>query len=324
MLWWARHRENLIFELLDPYNETDLGYRHWMAAEGPGLKNDDLGPLTHVIIDKLQEYGLTDVELMVMSDSDPSIQRIAPFLQDKSMVGKVTHFGFHIYGGHEGVPKMLADSIESSAYKGSPKWMTEYGDLDLTTLVENRVAVRSMNMLIEFVNDGFTGGMVWDAYDNYHKHDEAWSEFGLLKTDTVRGTYTPKLRYFAAKQVYRFVPPGFKRIAMSSTARTDTTEVNWSLKDPFRYIKLAVFVSPDENELTFVGTSLIEGDVALILDLRNFSGKLAGKTAYVYRTSSTAACAVTDTQTIRQNRATVVLRPNEIVTLTTLGENRLK
>jgi hypothetical protein len=295
-----------------------------MAAEGPGLKNDDLLPLTHIIVDKLKEYGLADVALMVMSDSNPSIQRITPFLQDTSMLNKVTHFGFHIYGGHDGVPKMLVDSIDNSVYNGSAKWMTEYGDLDLTTLVENRVAIRSTNMLIDFVNGGFTGGMVWDAYDNYHKHDEAWSEFGLLKTDTVQWTYTPKQRYYAAKQVYRFVPPGFKRVVLPPTERTDTTEVNWSLKDPFRYIKLMVFVSPDQNELTFVGTSIIEGDVLLSLDLRQFSGKLAGRTAYAYRTSATAACAMTDTQTIRENRVRVVLRQNEIVTLTTLGENRQK
>jgi O-glycosyl hydrolase len=319
MIQWAREKEKLNFTLLDPCNETDLGYRDWMPAEGPGLDTKDLLPLTHIIADKLTEYGLDNIELMVMSDSDPTIERTSVFLEDSSLHNKVTHFGFHIYGGYPGVPQALVDTIDKSVYKGSRTWMTEYGDLDLSGLVEYRVAWRSTNMLIDFINDGFNGGMVWDAFDNYHKHDEAWSQFGLLKTDTTDWSYSPKLRYYAAKQVHRFVRPGFERIETNAIPLSNGYDVYEDLKNPFKYIKLMSFTSPDKKDFTIVGTSVIEGDVELTFDLKGFGKSISGKKVYVYRTSETEHCHASEEIEVINNQVKVLLKENGIVTISTIG-----
>lgn len=70
---------------------------------------------------------------------------------------------------------------------------------------------------LEGLNAGATAALHWDAFDNYHEHDQAMTYYGLLRNDHHR--YTPKKRYHAAKQLFRFVRPGARRIA----ARTDTT-----------------------------------------------------------------------------------------------------
>jgi hypothetical protein len=45
---------------------------------------------------------------------------------------------------------------------------------------------------------------LWDAYDNYHDHDERWTIYGLLRYG--QGIYTPKKRYFGAR-MYGFAAP---------------------------------------------------------------------------------------------------------------------
>ena len=60
-------------------------------------------------------------------------------------------------------------------------------------------------------------GIVWDAYDNFHGHDDFWGIWGLLRT--ARHRYTPKKRYYAARQVYRFVPSGSRRVGRGFLAK---------------------------------------------------------------------------------------------------------
>jgi hypothetical protein len=56
--------------------------------------------------------------------------------------------------------------------------------------------------------------LTWDGYDNYHLHDTAWAQYGLLRTDTIQRSYTPRARFYAMKQFYRFVKPGFQCVEL--------------------------------------------------------------------------------------------------------------
>jgi hypothetical protein len=64
------------------------------------------------------------------------------------------------------------------------------------------------------LNEGASAALFWDAFDNYHEHDRAMTYYGLLRNDNHH--YSPKKRYYAARQLYRFVPVGARRIAAAS------------------------------------------------------------------------------------------------------------
>ncbi len=92
--------------------------------------------------------------------------------------------------------------------------MTEYGDLEQSGEKEWYVGWWMTSRLFDQLENGFNGALVWDAYDNYHDHDETWTIYGLLRTGL--RLYTPKKRYYASKQVFRYVLPGFERLEVSS------------------------------------------------------------------------------------------------------------
>jgi hypothetical protein len=75
---------------------------------------------------------------------------------------------------------------------------------------------------LQAINEGARAALFWDAFDNYHEHDREMTHYGLIRNDDHR--YSPKKRYYAAKQLYRFVPPGAQRVA--ATADSDALTVS--------------------------------------------------------------------------------------------------
>lgn len=75
------------------------------------------------------------------------------------------------------------------------------------------VAWKSARRLITYLREGAQGGLIWDAFDNYHDHDKAWSLYGLVRRS--RHEYTPKrdIMLRSTKQVYKFVRPESVRVA---------------------------------------------------------------------------------------------------------------
>ena len=99
-------------------------------------------------------------------------------------------------------------------------WLTEYGDLgvfDRSAEAEwKRQCVTASRRALRALNEGAQAALFWDAFDNYHEHDKAIYYHGLLRYEDHR--FAPKKRYYAAKQLYRFVPPGAQRIAATTEA----------------------------------------------------------------------------------------------------------
>jgi hypothetical protein len=115
---------------------------------------------------------------------------------------------------------------------------------------------------------------VWDAYDNYHDHDEHWTIYGLVRTGL--RAYTPKKRFFASKQVFRFVRPGFQRIAATSREQG---------------VRALAFASADRRQVTVVGMNDSDRPAHLNVMLRGFPEQVTrGRVAY-YRTSEHESCA---------------------------------
>jgi len=324
LLKWARQKENLHFTLFAPFNETDLGF-----PEGPKMLVSDCVPATRSITKKLDEAGLKDVKLMVMDDSNVQFDKFDEFLKDAGLVDRIACFAGHTYGDglyEDGQAtwfmnpskfKKIIERIRKSPYKNHPFWMTEYGDLDQSKEIEFQIAWLSTRRLLKFLNDGVSAGLVWDAFDNFHKHDFAWSIYGLLKTDRQNWKYTPKRRFYSAKQVFRYVRPGFRRVEIFSPDE-DLKDVYSYARFPLRHILLSAFVSPDRKDFTVVGMSTIEHDVTINLKLKGLAPQAKNKSVSYYRTSRNENCRKTKKTRIKNNIVKALIKGGSIFTLTTV------
>jgi hypothetical protein len=325
MLAWARNQEHLRFHLLGPFNETDLGF-----PEGPRIAPSSAVAATKAVLARLDQAGLSDVKLMVMDSSNPGTHYEDAFLGASELVNRIPVFSSHTYGdGGEGdglswyaAKSEFANAmgrIRNSCFKDSSFWVTEYGDLDQSGEIEFAVAWRSDRRILKLLNEGIRAGLVWDAFDNFHEHDAAWASYGLFQTDHERWQYAPKPRYFAAKQIYRFVRPGFQRVQLE-VPQADPKDVFAQWRDPLRHMLLAAFTSPDRKDLTIIGMSTIEQDTELRIELKNLSKEVLQKKLHYFRTSQGENCRRVTPVRIEGSTLVATIPQHSIFTLTTLDE----
>ena len=322
MAQWARKEEGLRFRYLAPFNETDAGF-----PEGPKLELEDLTAATQAVLKKLDAHGLADVRLIVADDADPSIVRTEAILKHPDWRDRIGAFGLHTYGngdeseqagwqGEVSPHGQLLKRIRGSAFAGCPVWMTEYGDLDQSGIIEHEIGWRSTRRLLKFLNEGYSAGLIWDAFDNFHKHDAAWSSYGILATETNRWTYTPKPRYYAAKQVFRFVKPGFVRISAQPIRAGDSHDPYAGSRDAFRHLLLSAFISPDRADFTLVGMNRSESDMALTVFLKGFDARITNRRVRSYCTSATHLCQKIGETNVADQQFTLSAEAKSIFTLT--------
>lgn len=259
---WARHEEGLKFSLFGPFNETDLG-----PPEGPFVHPETAASVLELLSARFKHAGLEDIRFVTVDQGRYNLDYLQAIVACEKLREKVAVAGMHCYSDFSLIP--TRDFIAQNGLPWS-YWLTEYGDLDQTGEKEWEVAVLSTRRLLRGLLDGVQAAMVWDAYDNWHGHDDSWSIYGLLRTGSKR-RYTPKKRYYAAKQIYRFVPPGSTRIETSS-GRSD--------------LLAAGFQTPQGN-LTLVGLNEKE---PLLLEVAVGTINAAGKTLRLFLTSRTQNC----------------------------------
>jgi hypothetical protein len=323
MLKWARTNENLKFSLFAPFNETDLSY-----PEGPGISAEESVPSVRAIIKKLNEYGLSDIKLIIMDDNGVRFHKLRQILKDTLILPSISKFAVHTYGiGSEQYARwwqseseygMLADSIKTSLYANCALWLTEFGDLDQSGLGEFDFSWTITRRLMKCLKEGYSAAMFWDAMDNYHRHDNAWSTYGLLKTDTLTWSYITRQRLYALKQVYKYVKPGFKMIDVHDAIQARKYDVYRQYHDTINHINMLAFVSQDNNDLTIVGMNKIEGDFNLEIKLEGLSPETYNKRVIYLRTSRNENCIKVGNLVIKDKSLKIRLKENSIFTLTTL------
>jgi hypothetical protein len=269
MVDWARNKEGLQFNLFGPLNESDIA-----QPEGPGVNPVEFVGVCEMLVDKLNQKGLNDIRLVVPEQAIFGPWYIQQLIKSEKLQGRIGIFSQHNYSE---IPaeeyQKVSDLVRGSAYQDVPLWITEYGDLEQSGEKEWYVAWISTSRLFDHLEAGFSGSLIWDAYDNYHDHDEQWSIYGVLRTGV--GVYTPKKRYYAAKQVFRFVRPGFERI---------------KVENPSNDLRLLAFANPDRSLFTLVGMNLSSQDLFLNVHAMGFPAEMMkGKVAY-YRTSQIENC----------------------------------
>lgn len=323
MLKWAREKENLKFSLVAPFNETDLGY-----PEGPKIDGRDMLTATQYLAEALNDYGLQDIRIIAIDDSNPNFDKLEAVLSDTSLVKQITAFATHTYGngdigenepwfGAETPHAKFSKAVNNSEFKEASVWLSEYGDLDQTGLIEYEFAWRSTRRLMKGLRDGFNAAIAWDAFDNLHEHDTAWAVYGLLKTDTLAWTYAPKKRYYAAKQAYRFIRPGWKMVEVTYP-QPAAYDVYRTWHNVFRHFMVQAFVSPDGSNVTVLVMNGLESEVNLVVGLSGFKPDAHGTETFQYVTNQILDCELFKNTAIQNDTLMARIPARSIATITTL------
>ncbi len=200
---WLRS-SGVAFTLFGPQNETDLG-----PPEGPVVDPKGFVQLTRMLAKQFDAAGLSDVRFVVAEQSGFNHSFLEPFNNASDLVGRVAALGMHMYADNEPVADIVG-RWRAGPHQNTPVWMTEYGDLDQTGEQEYYFSRAILRRLFSMLRGGMSAALNWDAFDNYHDHDEAWTIYGLIRTGL--RAFTPKKRYHFCRHVYRFVRPGALRI----------------------------------------------------------------------------------------------------------------
>jgi O-glycosyl hydrolase len=291
---YARTRARIDYEYFAPVNETDC-----YPAEGPRVDPDEMPKVLGTIARRLRKEGLGDVKLVVAEQALVTNDYITPILQSADLMKQVAIFSFHAYGPDSVGPQLTR--VQNSDYRNVRVWLTEYGDLsDLDRSAANEwksFSLAATHRALTALNQGASAALFWDAYDNYHEHYPRLTFYGLVaNADHI---YSPKKRYFAAKQLYHFVRPGSQRIGAASDAQG---------------LLVSAFRNGDKNSLTVVGVKMggpHRVQLAIPADAADLRWSL-------YQTTRQLNCAKTDTLPVKNGIAEFDL-PDEAV-FTVVGE----
>jgi len=269
LAYYARNTRGIRFNLLSPVNETDLG-----PPEGISLADyTRLTDLFHRIAVRLDDLGMSDVELVGPETSNFNADSTKAMLGDPVVMAHVRRFSYHNYAGC--CASEVSSVIAGSAYGDRRVWLGEWSQSRTDGWLDNGQQVadewtfaREMtNDLLTHLAAGVSAALAWDAWDNWHEHQPCCpiSHWGQVAKDAA-GVYQPKKRYFSNEQVFRFIRPGMTRIGATSA-------------DP----NVQVLAFADAQGVTLVGRNATAGAITL-------SGTLSGTTPVAgfaqYRTSA--------------------------------------
>ena len=208
MAMYARFHEHLDFEYFSPFNETDC-----YPAEGPRVDPGEAPKVLEAVARRLKKEGMGDVKLVVADQAIITNDYVTPILNDAELMKQVGAFGLHTYGENSVGPQV--GRVKSSAYSHVPVWLTEYGDLnDEDKSAGNdwaRFSLAANRRALTALNQGATAVFYFDAFDDYEECARRLTFYGLFSS--AGHVYAPRKRYYATRQLYHFVRPGFQRIA---------------------------------------------------------------------------------------------------------------
>jgi O-glycosyl hydrolase len=211
MAAWARRNGHIEFDYFSPVNETDC-----YPNEGPRVDPDQMPALLHAIAKRMEKEGLGNVMLVVPEQAVIGNNYIGPILSDAVLMKDMGAFALHSYsedsvGPHVGAVRKAGDAH-------TPIWLTEYGDLsDLDRTAANEwksFCLRSNRRALIALNQGASALFYFNAFDDYEECMKRQTYYGLFMS--AGHVYTPKKRYWAARQLFRFVKPGAQRVATST------------------------------------------------------------------------------------------------------------
>jgi O-glycosyl hydrolase len=211
MATYARMQAHVSFDYFSPFNETDC-----YPAEGPRIDPEEAPKVLEAIARRLQKESLGDVRLVTVDQANVTTDYISPILQNSELMKQVGVFSFHTYGDDSVGPQV--ERVRRSQFPNTRVWLTEYGDLnDRDKSFENEwnnQSLKATERALRALNQGAQAAFFWDAFDNLELCEMRPSFYGLMRNDNHH--YSPKKRYYAARQLFHFVRPGSVRISATS------------------------------------------------------------------------------------------------------------
>ena len=233
MVEYARNQAHIDFEYFSPFNETDC-----YPPEGPRVDPDEAPRVLEAVARGLKKEGLGDVRLTVADNAIITNNYTDHILKDDELMKQVGVFTFHTYGENSVGPQV--ERVKSSKYARVPVWLTEYGDLnDEDKTFENQwknFSLAANRRALTALNQGASALFFFDAFDDYEECAKRLCYYGLFRSAS--HVYTPKKSYYATRQLYHFVRPGWRRIAATTEAPGLT---------------LSAFQGPSRDALVVVG-----------------------------------------------------------------------
>jgi len=213
MLEYARIQARVDFEYFSPFNETDC-----YPPEGPRIDPDEAPKVLEAVASRLKKEGLGDIRLAVPDNAVITNDYTDPILKDDQLMEQVGVFSFHTYG--ENSIGQQVERVKSSEYSQIPVWLTEYGDLnDRDKTFENQwknFCLAGNRRALTALNQGASAIFYFDAFDDYEECARRLCFYGLFTSAS--HIYSPKKSYYATRELYHFVRPGWRRIAVTTQA----------------------------------------------------------------------------------------------------------
>lgn len=217
MAVYSRRKAGIEFDYFSPINETDC-----YPGEGPRIDPEDMPKVLSAIARRLRQEGLGDVKLAVADQAIITNDYIGPITKNSELMKQVGAFTLHTYSENSVGPSIQA--LRKSAGAHLPVWLTEYGDLsDLDRTAGNEwksFALASNRRALTALNQGASALFYFNAFDDYEECMRRHTYYGLFSS--AGHVYTPRKRYYAARQLFHFVAPGSQRVAASTTAKQIT------------------------------------------------------------------------------------------------------
>ncbi len=220
--YYAIQTKHLKFGLIAPTNESD----HHQFKEGPHLTGNQHARIIRKLIERMNYLGIMEGIGIVAPDNADTKKAVEEFIpaldKDAIAMSKITHFGFHSYGGYY---PGLKEYLESLNHPKLNYWVTEWNawcngcDDGILGEYNYDFAAKSVGYLFEFLQHGATAAIVWEGYDSYYEHHAPapFSYWGMLAYEPNSKTYFPRKSFYALQQVSKFVLPGAWRVAVSGS-----------------------------------------------------------------------------------------------------------
>ena len=210
LVYYGRVVKGLNFTYLSPLNESD-----WDCKEGPCVSASQYAIIMMDLATELKGMGLTDVRFLAPETAGDPSAYIASIAGDSTVFSMTDHLTYHVYGG--------SDS-PGVAYDQKNYWVSETGascpscDTSGTpSQGEWSFARQTNDDLLQDLDNGIASVLVYDGYDSFYYHHNAYGFWGLLSYDQSSGIYSPRKRFYVNSQINRFVTPGAQTLAVTDS-----------------------------------------------------------------------------------------------------------
>jgi O-glycosyl hydrolase len=227
-------------------------------------------------------------------------------LNDAQLMARVDHVTIHAYSGDTGP---LSAILGQSAYPDRSFWVTEWSawcqgcDHGQPVRAEWDFASMTTDQLLDHLEHGASAALVYEGYDSYYEHHEAFSYWGQLAYDADAGTYTPRQRFYTNAQVFRYVRPGMVRLGSTSSDGR---------------VRALVFQDPRTGDVTIVGHNANRTDLNLNVALGGL--QLPRSPLRLVQTTNMASLVAGPTPGVQDGTVKVTVAGDGFFTLTSVPE----